>query len=702
MRGSLPLSALGCVAAVGVFVSCSPGWAGEKADLARLESELLEKDDADRTTEIIAALRDSSPAESQGFTYASLFQMACSHADRQMLPALIDIFEKTPGEFQKTLMFEALAMAWLNLHTPDTLAKSVQTKPPAEPVFTQKENTISFQKNEDRYWRLMCDLLRGDHVTESVKLVDRFAWGGWCGTGSEEFGIPQAYARVICDVLEKRWDDMADEVLAQTGNLDPALSARLLAAVLADPYDTVRKWVEYARSREDGIFYWEERYQSLLAISICLADERRLAFLESLLEEVRGKTSVFKAIGKFIPTAKRNSVGWGIPDGWPCHGLQLVQSIPTTASEQKRAMELLNREAFAELRVKDATELAWILAQKQRKESIPALRQLLNHPSETVAKQAAEGLIAMEEKAEIPEKLGDVRCVITLNGKPLSVWSVRRIVTAEKSQNASSAPTSEDGILLLPRDWFLDPGEPVKRIVLANTESPSLITPRFVVEVTPPAADSREPIPVNIEAKALALRWVLPHPVEEYHGREMEVTLSSNKAQELLVYSGRDVIKLPVADRAEFPALAPGAYKIELRIPGAATWKGELVAGEKDVQEVSLSRGTDVRFALQPIEAWQLGVVRPQLWRDGREFPAEFDYPTKTFRGVPPGAYTFRIPSSTELQKSQGADSFDGPLFSGAERSFEIKSDSPIEIDLGEILLTALPAKQEKKKTGRE
>lgn len=702
MRGSLPLSALGCIAAFGVFVSCPPVSAGEKADLARLESELLEKDGSDRTAEVIAALRDSSPAESQGFTYASLFQMACSQADSQMLPALIDIFEKTPGGYQKTLMFEALAMAWLNLHTPDTLAKPVQTRPPAEPVFTQKENTISFQQNEDRYWRLMCDLLRDDHVTESVKLVDRFAWGGWCGTGSEEFGIPQAYARVICDVLEKRWGDMADEVLAQAGNLDPALSARLLAAVLADPYEAVRTWAGYVRAREDETFYWEERYQSLLAISICLADERRLDFLESLLEQVRGKTSVFKAIGKFIPTAKRNSVGWGIPDEWPSHGLHLVQSIPTTASEQKRAMELLNREAFSELRVKDATELAWILAQKQRRESIPALRQLLNHPSETVAKQAAEGLVAMGEKAEIPEKLGDVRCVITLNGKPLSVWSVRRIVTAEKSQNASSAPTSEDGILLLPRDWFLEPGEPVKRIVLTNVESPSLITPRFVVEVTPPAADSREPIPVNIEAEALALRLVLPRPMEEYHGREMAVTLRSARAAELPVYSGRDVISLPVTDRVEFPALAPGAYQIELRIPGSATWKGEFVAGEKEVQEISLSRGSDVHFALQPIEAWQLGVVLPQLWRDGREFPAEFDYAAKTFRGVPPGAYTFRIPSSAELQKSQGADSFDGPLFSGAERSFEIKSDSPIEIDLGEIPLAALPAKQEKKKPSRE
>jgi len=54
------------------------------------------------------------------------------------------------------------------------------------------------------------------------------------------------------------------------------------------------------------------------------------------------------------------------------------------------------------------------------------------------------------------------------------------------------------------------------------------------------------------------------------------------------------------------------------------------------------------------------------------------------------------------LQKRQGADSFDGPMFSGAERSFEIKADSPIEIDLGEIPLAALPAKQEKKKTSRE
>lgn len=701
MRGSLPLNAFGCVIVVGIFVSALPVSAGEEADLDKLYDELSGNDGVGRAAEIVATLQDSSPTESQCFTYASLFEMACAQADRQTLPGLIDIFEKVPTTYEKTLMFEALAKAWLKLHIPAKLANPVQASPPAEPVFKERKDKLSFQQHRDKYWRLMCDLLRGEHVARTVQLVDHYTWGGWCGTGGEEFGIPQAYARVISDVQEKRWGDMADEVLAQAGNMDPALAARLLAAVLADPFDTARKWVEYAYAHEARNFYWEEKYYGLLAISISLADDRRLDFLKTLLERMREKITVFKAIGKFVPTDRRTPIGRGFPDEWPSHGIEQVENIPTTGSEQKRAMDLLCREAFAELRVEDATELARILAQQQRKESIPALRQLLNHPSETVAKQAAEGLSTMGEKVEIPEKLGDVRCVVTINGKPLSVWSVKRIVTTEKSKIGSDAPTSEDGVLLLPRDWFLEPGEPVRRIVLANTESSSLTTPRFVVDVPPPAAGSCEPIPVNIEAKALVLKLVLPRSMEEYDGREMELALRSNKAEELPVYSGRDVIKLPVADRVEFPALAPGAYKIELRIPGSATWKGDLVVGEKDVPEIPLSRGTDVRFAIQPVETWQLGLVLPELWRDGREFPAEFDYATKTFRGVPSGAYTFRIPSSAELQKRQGADSFDGPMFAGVERRFEIKEDSPMDFDLGTITLDALPVKQKKSKTSR-
>ncbi len=43
----------------------------------------------------------SSPTESQSFTYASLFEMACAQADKQTLPGLIDIFEKVPTNMKR-------------------------------------------------------------------------------------------------------------------------------------------------------------------------------------------------------------------------------------------------------------------------------------------------------------------------------------------------------------------------------------------------------------------------------------------------------------------------------------------------------------------------------------------------------------------------------------------------------------------------
>ncbi len=178
----------------------------------------------------------------------------------------------------------------------------------------------------------------------------------------------------------------------------PVVSCRL-----ADPFDTAREWVEYARSHEAGDFYWEARYRGLLAISISLEDDRRLDFLKSLLERMREKIAVFKAIGKFVPTSRRNPIGRGFPMDGRVTALNRLKH-PDNREVKQTSNGPLCHAAFSELRVEDATELAWILAQRKRKEAIPALRQLLNHPSETVAKQAAEGLVAMGENAEIPEK----------------------------------------------------------------------------------------------------------------------------------------------------------------------------------------------------------------------------------------------------------------------------------------------------------
>ncbi len=645
---------------------------------------------------MIETLRANTPSEAGLSSYSSLFQKTCALVDRERLPALIDVFESVSDRYRKTEMFVPLAEAWIRINLPEKLAAPVAAVEPAEPVFKAGEDTKSFLTHENQYWQLIGRLLRSEDAADTVQQVDRYVWGFWCGTGADRFEIPQAYARIIGDIQEQRWSDLAAEVFNQADNLDPELSARLLTTVLADPFANVSKWIEFTLQPERNGYYWEERLDGLLAISISLHTERRLDFLESVLPKMQVKASAFKAIGKFVPVGPRDSSSWRYRGSSSRRGLDQLASVVATADDQKRALELLDRQAFTDLNVKDADELAEILAQKYQPDSIPALRQLLQHPSGTVAAEAAEGLRAMGEEVQMPAKLGDVRCEITMNGKPLSLTSVDYTVVTRSSQIGSSAATSEGGVLSVPRDWFLNPGDPVTRLVLRNSSSSALSTPRFVIDLPPPASGEDRAIPVNFDAKALVLKMLLPRPMSEYRDREMTVTIKAREVAGLSLYVPRDVITIPVSDRVEFPSMAAGDYEVEVRVPGAAVWRGTITAGKENTEkELPLERATDVNFTISMPEPWQSGQILPELWKGGVRFSADFDYEKRIFRGIPPGAYTLKISSSAQQRKMMLTVPED-PEFGDTERGFEIKADAPMEIDLGKITVSALSAKPER------
>lgn len=70
--------------------------------------------------------------------------------------------------------------------------------------------------------------------------------------------------------------------------------------------------------------------------------------------------------------------------------------------------------------------------------------------------------------------------------------------------------------------------------------------------------------------------------------------------------------------------------------------------------------------------------------QNGKRVDSDWDYEKRLFRCVSEGEYTLRIPSSAEVRKRVLGLL---PEFEGADVPFEVKADSPIELDLGEIRL---------------
>lgn len=136
---------------------------------------------------------------------------------------------------------------------------------------------------------------------------------------------------------------------------------------------------------------------------------------------------------------------------------------------------------------------------------MPALRRLLDHPSLTVAREAAAALESAGEKADIPPKLGPVRYRIEVNGKPYAARRVEWIVSwgATSMWTSSEETTDAQGVAHLPRDMFLDKSSrPIKQVTLRSPAKLGLEDALFSVQLPPPP-DSDDVIPISVKTKPL-------------------------------------------------------------------------------------------------------------------------------------------------------------------------------------------------------
>ena len=125
-----------------------------------------------------------------------------------------------------------------------------------------------------------------------------------------------------------------------------------------------------------------------------------------------------------------------------------------------------------------------------------------------------------------------------------------------------------------------------------------------------------------------------------------------------------------------------------ISLPGFASWSGHLSVSDAAPTTVTLTKASDVKFAIHPPPDWDVRSILPELWQNGKRVSSDWEYEKRFFRGVLPGDYTLRIPSSVESRKKIMGVIPARTTFRAVDIPFTVPADPPMEILLEDITLS--------------
>ena len=515
---------------------CPPAQAAEKRSVDAIAELLWEEPAHVSMREMLQALRQP---RTDGFSiaFARLFFEACRRADAGTLGDLVRIFDTLPPDSSwKETLFTPLADAWLRINISPTLPQlPVFSETPAKltpelsdyprelreaaveferiktPFLALPKGTIAFQTNKQAYWNLVSQLLRKEAGPWTESFL-AYRWGGSCGTGEEHFSVPQSRALLMAIAADRRWSEAAGAALEVTCSADIEAALRVLEACVPDPLQAVAGCLASLDSNPRR-FWTSNRRLTLLSFLLRLPGDERIRLLTDLARHapVDSLPLYFSALGKFTsssaaPEEDEDATRYGRRSRLrgPIN-LDGVTARPAGAAAQKQALDFLCSQASPELAIEPATTLAKIFYVKPRAEALPALRRLLDHPSLTVAREAAAALQLAGENADIPPKLGPVRYRIEVDGKPYALREVVWIAGSDDPLSGSSSQRTTDssGICELPRELFIDKSrKPITKVILQNARRPGPDDTLFNVYLpAPPNTD--DVIPIALQTRPL-------------------------------------------------------------------------------------------------------------------------------------------------------------------------------------------------------
>ena len=647
--------------------------------------------------------------------FSRFFEAACEKATSKELDQVIDIYVRLPqGANAKTFPFPTLAAAWIAreiapLDLKVTIPQedispnpSIQDASPelisawklyknatrkADKLLQREPDarTISFQTNEAAFHRLIDDVLlkRGDKLVERLA---EFTWGGWCGTGAGSLGEPQSIGEFMALLQERRLDEavgaairMATERPVRVGDKNPSARIQFLKkcgldweAILAGSL------LKVDDSEFPGLWYTP----SLTELA-AYGSERSLAFISELALRAnpRERREYTYALMAFLPPDPDKLV-WSSGD--------IIRPVAITIPTEAKARIVSLLRTFAESNPdRDIAEaIVAALARANSPETKPALRVLLNNPSERVAEDAAKALRKLGEDVPPPARR-PVRFRILANGKPLpSGTSVNWGLFAGTCLLSAFADVDSTGILNLARENFVNRRDAIT-IELRNGEFRDVKALTFSVQLPIPQ-NLDELTDVNVDVVAMRLQ-IEPSRKQSPEQSEARVRIQKHNkpdSEEGEAYWDLPMneFQAPLAEPVVF-SIQKGTYNLEVLASGSARHRSlfDAVMPEGAIH-VSLAPGADLRF--EPIRPDGERETSWILLQGGKEVP---DYRVildedKPYRGLPIGYYVLHINSSVEEAARRGDDFAPLQPYAGKDIPFRITADTPV-IDLGEIRL---------------
>ncbi|MDR1146810.1 MAG: hypothetical protein LBK71_11845 [Verrucomicrobiales bacterium] len=562
---------------------------------------------------------------------------------------------------------------------------------------------VSFLINEKVFWSRIFDLVLDRDDVRAEEFL-HYTWGSRCGTGSEPFMAAQAKAIWLALIKERRLAEAAGAAIMGGLRRDDQgqdnLNRRIqFLKIVADDWPVGPVFAGGLLTVEtrketvgDDDFDHDGLRENCLALIVTAGGDDAARLLLELARSAADEKTLPQYLGALARLVAAGPIYHA--DGQRLYRGYDSATITVSGEVQALIIRFICAKAGADAAVSLNTAVADALARMTRPETKDTLRRLVNdQPSQGVAEQAARTLREMGEALTVPKKPGPARYRVLVNGRALADIELYCSVyyRAKHSEQILWPTTDADGVLEIPRDLFLDQQNPALTVYARTHDAKDVDAPLLSVELPLPD-ESDETREVRLETRPFELALTLPRPLAEYAGREMRVNVSRQwgTAEKDYALNARASLTLPVAERVRFAALMAGKYSLIVSLPGAAVWRGEFDPAAGDPKTVTLTKATDARC--QPVKpaSWpdDGSAFYPTafLLRNGKHFDHDSGDGSYEYRGLPPGQYALQFLSCEEAEKRRGFKKLNAPAYRGKTVEFEIPADSPLTLDLGEIM----------------
>jgi hypothetical protein len=552
----------------------------------------------------------------------------------------------------------------------------------------------SFQSNEQLFYKTIEGILFNS-TRDDLKNLNKFSWGGWCGTGSEYFYNKQLLVELLILLRERDYLSILGRKDHYSGpDLAGKSKIKLLELCNID-------WIDYFT----GAILSGKLNNVPSIFTKRGSDKAALNFLE-YKDSISSKGWYIIKCAEFInPSSEHDREYFDYFDDNQFlknyeYNLPLTVIPVNDELKNKLKHEIINVSSTADEFYLCQSAIDALQKIKFDEDVKAAFLLFTKSKFSIIRGNAANILKKKGVVVSLPDDDGKVKYKFLVNGKPLKQDKIRcefyKASRLDRPFLNDSEKTNEDGILSITRDLLLDHVDEIKKIVFypdkSNGGGKEVI---FVCESVLPK-NLNDTTTIDIQAAKVLVKFHLNRNTDFYRDKKMNVNAFPPNIITLDFSSDiKEIFAFPMKFQKKMKC-SFSAY-----IPGSTTWHSSLMEIQQDsiLLDAYLENGTNVTLHIEPpggkdADKWvlfDLTRIGKSRWEDS----FYYDYFLGGFESLPIGEYNLIISSSAEkkskYQKSENECSeqiiAEYPDYEGKIISFTISEDSPAVIDLGIIKL---------------